>query len=357
MPKFTQSQKNTAILPKKQEDENFKPKKLIQDIATRWNSTFYMLGRLQDLKPVIASLSTEIDFDNLTTNEWTLLPGLIAILKPLEEITKLVSFNSSIVSEVIPNVDTLIRYFNKTEGLDAGLKTLKKEFAKNVAKRFEKLCDVDEYAFATCLYPRYKQMFFSENTRDLVKTRFQNFILQQEMGATDPPSFVESQQAGLFTSEPCRSVSQLEGPLSLTDQLHVSFWNCYDEAIMQSMEISEASEENIEATTVKRISIVSEINLYWKADTIPIKRNNTLTSTNTGLNDPLRWWSTNKDKFPTLQKYAKRFLSAPPTSVYSERMFSEAGQIYDNLWTQLTPDHAESLLFLKHNLPIINYQY
>ncbi|XP_021959862.1 zinc finger BED domain-containing protein 4 [Folsomia candida] len=192
--KFTQSQKNSTLLLKKQKDMGLTPKKLIQDVATRWNSTFYMLERLQDLKAIIASLSTEIDFDNLTTNEWTLLPGVIAILKPLEEITKLVSFNSSIVSEVIPNVEALLRYFKKTEGLDAGLKTLKKEFLKNVEKRFEKLPDVDEYAFATCLDPRYKQMFFSDNTRDLVKARLQNFILQEEMGIPDPASPLEPQR-------------------------------------------------------------------------------------------------------------------------------------------------------------------
>ena len=46
---------------------------------------------------------------------------------------------------------------------------------------------------------------------------------------------------------------------------------------------------------------------------------------------------------------ARRFLSAPSTSVASERMFSGAGNIYSDSRSRLSPERAEMLLFIKYN--------
>ncbi|OXA40987.1 Zinc finger BED domain-containing protein 4 [Folsomia candida] len=63
--KFNQSPKNCELLKDKQNEAGLIPKKLLQDIATRWNSTFYMLERMNELKQFIGALSTEIKFANL----------------------------------------------------------------------------------------------------------------------------------------------------------------------------------------------------------------------------------------------------------------------------------------------------
>lgn len=69
------------------------------------------------------------------------------------------------------------------------------------------------------------------------------------------------------------------------------------------------------------------------------------------------WWAANAKEFPILAKFAQIYLSAPCSSVYSDRLFSEAGLIYENKRNRLLPKNAENLVFIHHNLPLVDFQY
>ena len=72
--------------------------------------------------------------------------------------------------------------------------------------------------------------------------------------------------------------------------------------------------------------------------------------------DPFIYWTGNNAiKWPLLTKLASKLHSAPPTSAESERLFSTAGLIVNDLRKRLTPEHVEKLLFLNHNLNIYNF--
>lgn len=62
---------------------------------------------------------------------------------------------------------------------------------------------------------------------------------------------------------------------------------------------------------------------------------------------PLKYWGVNKIRFPTLAKITRKYLSAPCSSVESERLFSSVSHIIDENRNSLTADNAEKLLFLK----------
>ena len=71
--------------------------------------------------------------------------------------------------------------------------------------------------------------------------------------------------------------------------------------------------------------------------------------------DPYIYWTgNNAAKWPLLTKLALKLHSAPPTSAESERIFSTAGLIVNDLRKRLTPEHVDKLLFLHHNLKIYN---
>jgi len=52
---------------------------------------------------------------------------------------------------------------------------------------------------------------------------------------------------------------------------------------------------------------------------------------------------------------AKRYLSAPLTSVASERLFSSAAQVYTDRRYRVLSKRVDMLLFVKHNLPLIDF--
>lgn len=72
---------------------------------------------------------------------------------------------------------------------------------------------------------------------------------------------------------------------------------------------------------------------------------------------PLEWWKQNSMRLPHLAKLARKFLSSPPSSVPSERVFSEVSHIYDKNRSRLTGEHAERLCFLHYNLQLLNWDY
>ena len=55
-------------------------------------------------------------------------------------------------------------------------------------------------------------------------------------------------------------------------------------------------------------------------------------------------------QFPNLEPAANKFLSAAPTSVASEKLFSVAGQTYSDRNCSLLGENAEKLLFIAYNI-------
>jgi hypothetical protein len=64
---------------------------------------------------------------------------------------------------------------------------------------------------------------------------------------------------------------------------------------------------------------------------------------------PLKWWSDNKRDFPRLYKMAMLYAGTPPSSVSSERNFSQTGRLITKIRNRLKPETVSELNFLKSN--------
>jgi len=62
--------------------------------------------------------------------------------------------------------------------------------------------------------------------------------------------------------------------------------------------------------------------------------------------DVLDWWRRNQEIYPNLSRMARDFLAIPATSVPSERIFSEAGQIITSRRNRLNADTVRACICL-----------
>ena len=66
--------------------------------------------------------------------------------------------------------------------------------------------------------------------------------------------------------------------------------------------------------------------------------------------DPLCWWEHEKQKFPALQYFARKYLCICGTSVPSERLFSKGGNIVNTQHNRLSAENVNMLIFLSKNM-------
>lgn len=283
--------------------------RLKQDEPTRWNSTLYMLQTIKEQTMALAAHATEYAILQLTPNQLDLTSKIIAALHPIEKITKSVSTDAS-ASLIIPFIRILRRTLEDHED-DCGIRTMKREMLSSLNRRYIAVEANAPLVLATILDPRFEDKFFSgaterANARELLEAKVTAITATQPSQAPEPPP------------KRARTVTL----------------NCL-------LEILEAG------ATVSNVSS-SEGGRYLAEPLIPFHRANSYS-----------WWAENRVRFPLLAKLAQRYLSAPPTSVPSERLFSGAGDVYDEKRNRLAPERAEMLLFIKSNSPLIcgNYQY
>ena len=171
--------------------------------------------------------------------------------------------------------------------------------------------------------PRYKDKFFSKpTTKVFVKKLVVDRCTEISESTDDGP--LNKRQHLDDTDNTAANTSKV--------------WECMAEILEDSGELTDD------------LSVVGEIegmvNTYLKEPLISYQ-----------VGNPFMWWHENRQRYPLLTKIARRYLSSPPTSVSSERVFSGAGNIYDDHRCRLTAEKAEMLLTIKYNLKLVGYKY
>lgn len=113
---FARSSKATDALAQWQISTNTVQHKLIQDVSTRWNSTYEMLKRLEEQKIPLTHVFIEQPDKSLSNDEWLVVSDLIQLLAlPAMGTTCLCSESNPTLSYVYPMFRSFINRLPKVK--------------------------------------------------------------------------------------------------------------------------------------------------------------------------------------------------------------------------------------------------
>lgn len=270
-----------------QHEPNFSPRsplKLIDEVDTRWNSTFLMLERALLLRVALiktGALIPQIKF--IQEIDWEELEEVSNFLKPLHEVTKALSGENyptvSLVRSIIPKMMQNLDRFATNRLIQTSARSL--------------MSKINEYSnqlndgvplFASILDPRIKLSATPASELDATK-RLLKQIISTEGDSGEPV--------------------QTENPRS--------------PSLLDDIFITESTDEISNYLESKRES---------------------------GKCDPVMYWKLNSEAFPKLARIAKLLLPVQATSVSSERVFSIAGLIDTAKRNRLSSESLRSNMLL-----------
>ena len=285
--------------------------RLKQDVATRWNSTLYMLESIAVQKVVLAAYTTEYDdIPQLSSHQLDIIQKVITVLKPVEDITQSISSDKASISIIIPYVRALARSWENCSN-DRGIQTMKTEMLASLNRRFINMESNETLVLATMLDPCFKDKYFSGTVE---KEEAKKLLIEKVIENMVDTSHDESSEANIQPPE---------------KRPRTEMMKCFEE-ILEEASIDMPSSRSSSTSIVEKY--LAEPNLHYHSG------------------NAYAWWADgNRLRFPILGNLALKYLSPPPTSVPSERLFSTAGDIYDEKRNRLAPERAETLLFIKNN--------
>ncbi|XP_054608845.1 zinc finger BED domain-containing protein 4 [Dunckerocampus dactyliophorus] len=315
------SAKAKEKLAELQRDHQLPENQLIQDIPSKWRTSFLMLERLMEQKRAIDEMSIECNFrEIISCDQWEVIQSVCNALKPFEVAYHEISNRTATLGQVIPLIHILNRkidlLFDETVGIDTMLKSLKEAM---VGRMSATLHD-PRFTWATMLDPRYKTSLFTEEEAERCK---QDLI--QEL---DLFSSTSSEKSSLPNR--CNEALVSDGT-ALSDKDNI--WS-----LMADLRQKVKHEEKSKSSELAVLEYLEEDILDQSCD-------------------PLDYWNLKKFLWPELAKVAARYVGCPPSVVPAEALFSTASVNCALNHPRPSLENMEGLLFLKVNLPLIYFQY
>ena len=313
---FKHSALATDGLIRKQKTLGFKKSLcVVQEVATRWNSTFYMMQRLVQLKQPIRlyleDTMTEVEMKSyeLSEHQWSVVKSILSLLEGVDQVTTTLSGERySTLSWCLPLLFGLRDTAKPDKNDNTVLSAIKRKFTEQLNLRFElNALEMDSpMIFSAALDPRFRRLSFLSESQ-------QSELLELLVSAAESISCNTASATNESNDAAAESAEPPSKKRSVLDRL--------------------LGEEKLDDES----SIQDEVKSYLQER--PIKRKD----------DPLSWWKVNGSRFPHLERLAKRYLAIPATSTPSERVFSVAGIVVDKRRAALTPEMIDALVFLNKN--------
>ena len=319
---FKHSVVATTALHERQKTMNVPHHSLLQEVSTRWNSTYLMYERLAEQRWAIYAVihddqitSPDKRYLDLTADQWDLLSQLLVVLKPLQVATTALSCEQNVSSSLIhPIIHGLINCHLKPDATDLpAITRFKETVTLQLQERF--IFDPENIAIlSSAVDPRYHDLEFlrSEQREEVARVLLERITRMEK----------ECHQAE-------KATEVAEEPRSKKKK------NNEEETAMSFLLGATSTQSTEEDNSGK-----GEFERFKKEPQLHHDEN------------ALVWWKTNQERFPVIANVARQLLCVPATSVPSERIFSTAGLIVSNLRSSLKPENTDMLIFLNKNLSV-----
>ncbi|CAD6216497.1 GSCOCG00011341001-RA-CDS [Cotesia congregata] len=281
--------------------------RLIQNVPTRWNSTFYMLDRFLNIIDYVVSLLIKLDHAPpcLTGQEILSLIELVNILRPAEIVTKNLSGEKYVtISDDIFCYYFIINEVKKVECRSETIKTARSYLIERMRLRFKGLESHSLIFVAGILDPRYKNSIFPNDDAayqarkkviDLIQKRTP---IHQESTPTNSLKPTEKKKSSFYGSQELK--------------------NYYQQHIAAKSKNRTTSTTNLDELEFKKF-----------LDSPPQENENAI-----------EFWTEKKKSAPVLSSIALQHLTIPAGSVPCERLFSIASHIGNAIRNRLSADQS-----------------
>lgn len=182
------------------------PKKLIQEVATRWNSKYYMIERFLEVRGAINDIvNRHVSAPSMISAlEIKQMEEVISLLSPLEAATKELCGQTYVTaSKIIPMTNCLKNKIQSTVCHQDIAEQLKKALLAELQKRFGHIEEVRMLAVATILDPRFKKIHFQNPIACTRAVAFLNNILETNQ-EEQPDSELNDETFGNYKRRLCK---------------------------------------------------------------------------------------------------------------------------------------------------------
>ncbi|GES82755.1 zinc finger BED domain-containing protein RICESLEEPER 2-like [Rhizophagus clarus] len=285
--------------------------KPIQDVPTRWNSTYDMIERALKLKEAFTfTAASDKDLKDcvITDDNWNQLELIKGFLELFKETTVMMSSSKySTLSATIPLYNELITHTE--EYLESEEPAISNDFLKKVVgdcnrKLLEYYNKINNACLiATILDPRFKMSYYEQN-------KWENELINDVRN-----KFLDVYN-NLYSSSKPQSLNPDDHKNSLSQRLF------------------------------KHQHVNNEIDEFQLYNLLPVSPPDT---------DPLEFWKINESQYPRLANMVRDYLaSIPSTSVPSEQCFSAGKYLITDTRNRLAEKTVRACIALKSWWQVLN---
>ena len=317
-----------------QVEAGLNPHNLTQDVVIRWSSMHDMLDDLRiNREPLMvydirAKNPGDVYGQNkLRHDDWAVVEGMIIVLQPAHDGTKLLEGDRYITSSlVLPTIRKILYYANPNQAmvipwsessetidhadLPIEVQGARVAYYNDLLQRWIHDMDTCSYHFwfnCTFLDPRFKSLKnilgLTQTEKTEARAAFDSLYRMHwaavmELSSDSDTEDFDEVPAAPSAPVPARNETAVCGRRSAVD-------------LLSFLSPQAAPAEDAQPANVR---VQDELELYFALPDATL------------ITDPLEWWPMHEELLPSLARMARQFLGVPASSAAVERLFSGVGQ-------------------------------